>query len=211
MVMASRRTYADAVSWIKSTGEAARRGGFAMKAFGGFFCAGVVGFGVAALASPEDFGQPGGHVLRLGWPSMVLVGIVVVATGVLLGYRRHIAAIASRNLRRPYSRGPDESRAYEGALNALASCPRPLQLRFAAGWIWGPALGACVGAVLAISAAYFAVYSVLARFDVGAETAILAGADVVLGLLIFAMAARRLATWQLASSVYRAVATGYID
>jgi hypothetical protein len=211
MVLSTRRTYADAVSWINSARPAAfRRVRLAGKIFGGFFLAGVVGFGLASLVSPEGFGQEGARVLNLGWRTVALVGMIVGGTIILVLNSRRIAALASRNLTRPYALGPGEGRAYEAAVNALAACARPLQLRFALARSLGPALFACAGAVLAVSAAYFAIYSVLGGFDVGVETAASAVGSVVLSFGLLLVAAPRLATWRLATSVYRVVTPRYL-
>jgi hypothetical protein len=210
--MASRRTYADAVSWIKSTRpEGFARGPSAVKTFGGVFLAGVAGFGAGSIVSPDSFGQEGGRALNLGWPSALLVGMIAISVFVLALHRRRITWLANRNLRHARALTPDESRPYEAAVNALAACPRLYQLRFALAWSWGPGLAACLGALLAVSAAYFAVYSTLAGFDVGAETAAFAAANVLAGLILLTLAAARLSTWRVATAVYRAIAPGYLD
>lgn len=209
MVMASRRTYADALSWVRSTRPPLGRGRPAVRIFGGSFVAGLAVLGAVAAISPENFGQKGADVLRLGWPSIALVALFVAGVAGLFALRRIVAGIASRNLRGAYAPAAGEQHAFEAAVNALAACPRALQLRFAAGWVWGPAAAACGGAVLAVSSAYFVIYAVLARFDVGVETAVAAAVDVLLGLAILALAANRLTTWRMANGVYRTVAPHY--
>jgi hypothetical protein len=211
MVTAYRRTYADAVSWTKSTRPATfERDAFAVKSCGGFFFAGIVGFGVASIVSPETFGQRGARVLNLGWPTLALVAMIAVGVGVLLAQRGRISWLLSRNLTAPFSLRPGEERAYEAAVNALAACPQPLQARFALAWSWTPAIAACVGALFALSAAYFAVYVVLARGEVGTETLAMGLGDAVAAIGVFAAAAARLVTWRFATAVRRAVAPGYL-
>ena len=211
MVMAARRTYADAVSWVRSARPPDfARGSFALKAFGAFFVGGVGLFGLAAIAAPASFGQEGARTLGLGWPSAVLAALIVAAAVVGALNRRYLAWFVGRNLNQPFSLGPEQSRPHDGAVDALAACVRPMQVRFALGWSWMPALAAVVGALLAVSAAYFAIYALLAGFDVGAETAVVAVADVVLSFGLFVVAAARLSTWRLATAVYRTVAPGML-
>jgi hypothetical protein len=211
VVFASRRTYADARSWTKSTRPSGfSRVGFAIKSFGAFFLAGTVGFGLFSMASPESFGQRGARVLNLGWPSAVLVGMILVAAGVLIAHRNGLSRLAGRNLTRPYSLGAGEDRAYEAAMNAVSACPRILQVRYALAWSWGPAVAACAGAILAISAAYYAVYAILAGGQVGAEIVLFALGNIVVGFGVFLITASRLVTWRFATSVYRTVSPGYL-
>lgn len=203
--MSSRRTYADAVSWIKHARPAdLDRTGMAFRIFGACFAAGVVAWGVGAYVRPESFGQPGAKVLSLGWPTAVYAALVVAAAGALVLARRRIAWVAAR-VREPYERVLAEDPSYEGAVNALAATARPLQVRFAIGWTWGPMIVVVAAILLAFSAAYLVVYGVLAGGDVGWETYAIAVGDVVLGAVLLIAAAGRLATWRLATSVYRSV------
>ena len=211
MVMASRRTYADAVAWTKSTRPPDfSRARFALDWLGAFFLAGIIAFGVASVATPQSFGQRGARVLNLGWPSVALVAMIAVSLIVLVVNRRRLASLMDKNLTSPFSLRPGQDRAYEAAVNALSACPRLFQLRFFAGWIWGPGAIAFLGAILAVSAAYYAVYSVLAGFDVGAETASLAIGNVLGGLVLFMLGAVRLATWRFAATAYRTVSPSYL-
>lgn len=203
--MSSRRTYADAVGWIKSARPpAAERSGVPTRIFGGCFAAAVVAWGAAAYVKPESFGQPGAEILSLGWPTLVLVGLVLgCVVGLGLAAKR-IAWIAAR-VREPYERTLSEEPQFEGAVNALAACARPLQLRFALGYAWGPTLAVIASVILAFSAAYLTIYAVLARFEVGWQTYAIAAADVIVGIGLLRIMAGRLATWRLATSVYRSI------
>jgi hypothetical protein len=205
MVMSSRRTYADAIGWIKSARPpAGDRKGTPGRVFGACFAVAVVIWGVGAYVSPESFGQPGAEVLSLGWPTLVLVGLVVACAVALFLARDRIGWVAAR-VREPYERTLSEDPAFEGAVNALAACPRPLQLRFALGWTWGPMLAVVASVVFAFSAAYLVIYAILSRLEVGWQTFALGAADVALGVGLLAIMAGRLATWRLATSVYRSI------
>ncbi|HEY7873986.1 MAG TPA: hypothetical protein VIG64_02570 [Actinomycetota bacterium] len=205
MVISSRRTYADAVSWIKHGElEGLERGALAFRLFGAFLAAGLVGWGIGAYVSPESFGQPGADVLSLGWPSAIYAGLVLVAAAALVLSRRRIAWAAAR-IREPYERTLAEHPSYEGAMNALAACARPWQLRFALGWTWGPMIAVVAAAFLTFSTAYLIVYAVLSSFDVGWQTYAIGAADAALALSLVVVIAGRLSTWRVATSVYRSV------
>ena len=206
MVMSSRRTYADAVAWIKRgrPDDLDRRIALAFRIFGACCATGIVGWGIGAYLSPASFGQPGAKVLSLGWPTAVYAALVVVSAIALILSRNRIRWVVAR-VREPYERTLSEHPSYEGAVNALASCARPLQLRFALGWTWGPMLIVIVAAVFAFSAAYLCIYAVLAGFDVGLQTYAIAAADVLAGVTLLSVAAGRLSTWRVATSVYRSV------
>ena len=201
--MSSRRTYKDAIGWIKSS-RSAGEAPVPWRIFGGCFAVATLVWGAGAYGSPESFGQPGADVTSLGWPTVVLVGLVLASLAGLAGARSRIAWTAAR-VREPYERNLAEHPAYEGAVNALAACARPLQLRFALGWTWGPMLAVVAAAILAFSAAYLTIYAVLARFDVGWQTYAIAGADTIAGVGLLTLTRGRLATWRLATSVYRSI------
>jgi hypothetical protein len=159
---------------------------------------------VGAYLSPKSFGQPGADILSLGWPSIVFVGLVLAsAVGLVLSRARIVWAV--RRVREPYERTLSEDPAYEGAVNALAACARPLQIRFALGWAWGPMLVVIAAGLLAFSAGYLVVYAALSRFDVGWQTYAIAIGDVVLGVGLLTVMAGRVASWRLATSVYRSI------
>jgi hypothetical protein len=203
--MSSRRTYKDAVAWIKSSRPPdATSGPRPARIFGACFGVAIVVWGVGSYVSPESFGQPGAQVLRLGWPSTLLAGLVVASAAGLVLARDRIIWTAAR-VREPYERHLSEEPAYEGAVGALAACARPLQLRFALGWTWGPMVVVIVATVCAFSAAYLTVYAVLARFDVGWETYAIGAANVLAGLGLLTIMRGRLSTWRLATSVYHSI------
>lgn len=203
MVMSSRRTYRDAVDWIKSS-RPSDRAGAPWRIFGGCFAVALVFWGVGAYVSPESFGQPGADILNLGSPTMVLVALVVASVAGLAVAGKRIVRVV-RRVREPYERTLAEDPAFEGAMNALAACPRPLQIRFALGWTWGPMLVVIAAALLAFSAAYLTIYAVLSSFDVGRHTYAIAAADVLVGVGLLVVMAGRVSTWPLATSVYRSV------
>lgn len=205
MVMSSRRTYADAVAWIKrGRPEDLDRTVLALRIFGACFAIGIVGWGIGAYLTPEKFGQPGAEVSSLGWATALYAALVVGSALALLLSRARIAWVAAR-VKEPYERTLSEHPSYEGAVNALASCARPLQLRFALGWTWGPMVAVLAGAVLAFSAAYICIYAILGRFDVGLQTYAIWAVDVLVGVILLALAAGRLSTWRVATSVYRSI------
>jgi hypothetical protein len=205
MVMSSRRTYADAVSWMRhGQPSALDRRGLAFRIFGACLAAGVLCWGVGAYFSPDSFGQPGGEVLSLGWPSAVYGGLVAGSALALLLAGRRIAWVAAR-IREPYERTLVEHPSYEGGVNALEACARPLQLRFAIGWTWGPMIAVVAAALLAFSSAYVIVYTVLSRFEVGWQTYAIGIGDAAVGLALLLTVAGRLTTWRVATSVYRSV------
>lgn len=205
MVMSTRRTYADAVAWVRhGQPQVLERGGRTLRIFGGCFATGIVGWGVGAYFNPESFGQPGADVLSLGWPTMLYVALVGASALALVLARRRISWVAAR-VREPYERALAELPSYEGAVNALAACARPLQLRFAIGWSWGPMIAVVVAAFLSLSSAYLVVYAVLSRFDVGWQTYAIALGDALAALVILIAVGGRLATWRVATSAYRAV------
>jgi hypothetical protein len=205
MVMSSRRTYRDAIRWVTDGRPSpAERKGVPARIFGGFFAVALMVWGVGAFVSPESFGQPGADVSGLGWPTIALLGLVGGSALALFLARDRIVWVA-RRVREPYERTLAEDPAYEPAVNALAACARPLQLRFAFGWTWGPALAVIAAGLLAFSAAYLAIYALLARGDVGWQTYALAAGDVLGGIGLLRVMAGRLASWRLATSVYRSI------
>jgi hypothetical protein len=205
MVISSHRTYADAVSWMRHGRPAdLDRKALAFRIFGGCLAVGIVGWGAGAYVNPESFGQPGGEVLSLGWPSVIYAALVVASAGALVMSRRRIAWVAAR-VREPYERALAEHPSYEGAVNALAACARPMQIRFAVGWTWGPMIAVVTAALLTLSTAYLVVYAVLSRFEVGWQTYTIVAGDAALALILLIAFAGRLSTWRVATSAYRAV------
>ena len=200
--------YTAAVRWIKA---ARPRGGgwsFAARAFWGSFVAGLIVMSVIGLASPGRFGGVGGRALGTGWPSWVLIGILVLCALVAVIRRRRLVWLVAR-VREPFRRPLSEDPHFAGAAGALAASSSASRTRFAVGWVWGPVGVAVLGATCAFSTAYFVVDAVLARGRVGWEQPLLAAANIALGLVLFRIAAKRLSRWRLATSVHREVSEGW--
>ena len=206
-MLASQRAYADAIRWIRS---ARRRrihpAAFARGAFTGSFVAGLVLLGVIGLLAPAGFGAPARRTLASGWPAFVLGGLVIACLIYLVARRRLLVWLAAR-IADPFRRPLTEDASFEGAANALAACARPFQVRFAAGWVWGPAALAVLALAFAFSSGYFVVDAVLAGFRIGWAQPVYGVAFAFLSLAVFRFAAPRLVTWRLAASAYRS-ATG---
>jgi hypothetical protein len=209
MVIAARRAYSDATKWIRSSRPSRLHGwNRAGILFVNSFLAGVLLLGAIGTLAPSRFGSPGARAFRSGLPSLALIGIVALCGMFAFIRRREIASVV-RRLREPAHSLFGDDPAFEGAANALESCPKPMQSRFALFWVWGPAAVFVLGGILAFSAAYFVIDAVLAGFSVGWEQAALGAGNALASLVIFRVAAARLATWRLALSVYRSATEGY--
>jgi hypothetical protein len=210
-MLEARRTYADAVKWIRAARPSRIHPTyFAMRAFGGSFVIGVAVLGALGLLSPSLYVPQGGASLGKDWQALALVLIVVaVLIGVLVRLR-YLRWLVER-AREPF-RGPlTEERSFEGAAGCLAACPTPLQTRFALSWVWGPVAVAGLGVVCALACAYYLVDAVLSTFRVAWGHPVYAGAFAVLSILFFRVAAVRLTTWRVAMSAHRDATTGYPD
>ena len=209
MVMSARRAYGDAVKWLKSARPRRfSRLGYAERAVGASVATAVPLFAAIGLVSPASFASPASNTLRSGWPLYALLGLLAVSLLYLATRFRRIRWALTR-LRAPFVGPPEGDPRYEGAADALAACPGPLRTRFALWWVWGPAAFAALGITTAFSATYFLIDAVLARFNVGWENPVLAGANLILSFLFFALGAGRLVTWRLAVAVHRSVTVGY--
>ena len=209
MVLAVRRAYVAAVR----ARRAARppdfsRSRFARRATSRSFVAGCGLLALIGIFAPGRFGQPGADTLRSGWPLWVL-GAVVVSVVVAAFWRRRELMWALQRLREPFMRPLTEEPTFDEAADALAACPGPLRVRYAVSYSWGPAAAAVLGATFAVSCAYFVVDAVLARLRVGWAHPVYAAGFAALSLVVFAVAAGRLTTWRLATSVRKEVTTGY--
>jgi hypothetical protein len=171
--------------------------------------AGVGLLSAIGILSPSQFGQPGADTFRSGWPLIVLVVIAGIAVASALVRRSELAWALAR-VREPFVRPLEGEPRFEEAAEALALCPAPLRGRYALLYSWGPAGLALLGGIFAFSCAYFLVDAVLARFSVGWAHPAYAVGFAVASLFVFALAAGRLATWRLATSVHKEVATGYV-
>lgn len=208
MLRANQRAYRDAAGWIKAARPpGVSRTGFAARRLLGSFMAGVVVMGVLSLADPGAFGQTG-PAYSLGWGGWVVVALTAAALGDAYLRRRKLAETA-RRLREPLLRPLDDHPEFEGACGALAACDPAFVTRFGLAWVWAPAAAFVVGALFSFSDAYFLVDSLLARFEVGWGTGVLAAVDLGIALACFGLAARRLSTIRLAASVHKHATTGY--
>jgi hypothetical protein len=165
--------------------------------------------GLIGLVAPSNFGSLDGNTLRSGWPLIVLLVILVAAAFYAAVKRAHIAWLVAR-AREPMRRPLDESPAYEGAVGALAACPGAFRIRFGVAFVWGPLGLVVLGVTFAFVAAYFVIDAVLARFLVGWAQPLYALGGALMSIIVFGLAAVRLATWRLATSVYKTVSTGYV-
>lgn len=208
-MLSARRSYMHAKKVLRSSRPThIARATFAGRAFGGAFAVGTLVLALIAIVAPSNFGRPGAHTLRLGWPSVVLEVVVAACVVVAIVRRSRVAWLVAR-VREPFARPLQEEPAFEGAADALASCPPPMRARFALAWVWGPAAWAGAGVTFAFCGAYFVVDAVLARGRVGWAQPLYAVAFCAASLLVFAAIAGRLATWRLAASVNKEVTAGF--
>ena len=201
-MLAGRRAYSDAVRWARiSRRNKLAPGGFARWAFLHSLMFGILLMASFGLLSPKSFGSPGSRALSSGWGTLSMVVVLVAAVLHFAARRRKFVRLW--DLIRATLRGAPTDEGYEGATNALSSCPGPLRARFAVMWVWLPLLIGAVGVLLAFSAAYFFVDAVLARFDVGLGQ-ILYGVSLALAsLLVFIADAPRLLSWRVAYAAAR--------
>ncbi len=216
MVRRAHGAYSDAAKWIKlARPSGLSRSGFASRCFQNSFIAGVVVLGLIGLASPSTFGQSrgfsaGGKIggLGLGWPALLVVGLVLLGLVHAFVHREGIRWTITRMID-PWRRPMSEHPTYEGAVGALEECPDALRTRFAWKFVYRPLVFAVLASFFAFSAAYFLIDAVLAQFSVGWEQPVLAAVNVVLSVLLWRASARGLSTWRLAASVHKAATTGY--
>lgn len=208
MVMAARRAYSDAVSWMKEARpRGLRPGGLAGRLFRAIYVAAFLLLALIGIASPSRFGNPNSRPLRsTEWMALAII-TTVVAVFVAIRRERVIASI--RRFTEPFRR-PLDHPSLEPAANALDSCPGAYRTRFALGWVWGPAAAVVLATVLAASSAYFLVDAVLARFEIGWQQPVLAGGQALASLLVLRAVASKLSVWRLALSVHRSVAGTYV-
>ena len=208
MIVADRRAYKDLVGWMKAARPSGvGRAGFTVRRFRASFLSGLALMGSLSLIDPAAFGQSGA-AYSLGWGGWLAIGVFVVT--IIYGYVKRKAIFELvQHLREPLVGPLEDNPNFEGAHGALAACSPAFVARFGAMWVWGPAALLVVGVLFAFSNSYFVIDALLARFDVGYGTGVLFGADLVISLLSFALAARRLSTWRLAVSVHKATTTGY--
>jgi hypothetical protein len=211
MVLAAQRAYSEATRQLRAGRPATiRRFSFARRAVAAGLVAGISLMSLIAVAAPAKFGAPGSRTLRTGWPSWILLGLVLAGCAYGFVKRAEISWLGAR-VREPWVRPLREVTGFEAAADALAACPSVFQVRFALSWIVRPALLAGLGVTCCLSTAYFLVDAVLARFVVGWGQLVYALGFLGLGLVFFASAATTLASWRVAVSVYKEVNAGYPD
>jgi hypothetical protein len=208
MVIAGQRAYANAVRWVASTRPQVRRWIFARRAVRSALVAATLVLGLIALVDPARFGAPGTRTLRTGWPSTVVIALVLACSAYALVKRRAILSVVSR-MREPYLRPLKEMPGFEEAADALASCPAPFKLRFAARLVWRPLALVVLAVTCAFSTSYFVIDAVLARGLVGWGQVLYSGVFLLAALCFFALAATGLSTWRVSASVYKEVTSGY--
>lgn len=201
-MLAARRAYSDAVRWTRSSRR--RKLPVATFARGAFLHSLMLGILVMAafgLLSPRSFGSPGSRALGSSWAALSMGVVLVAATLHFAARRRKI--VRFWDLVRGTLRGAPDDEAYEGALDALSSCPGPLRARFAVMWVWLPLAIGALGAVLAVSAGYFFVDAVLARFDVGPGQILYGLGFALASLIVFMIVSPRLLSWRVAYAAAR--------
>lgn len=208
MVIAARRAYSDAIRWMKDARPSGSHSGrLAWRLFRSVYLAALLLLGAIGLIRPSRFGSPTSRPMRsVEWAALAL--LVAVLAGFALLRRRRIRASLTR-FGEPFRR-PLDHPSHAPATSALESCPAPLRTRFALGWVWGPAAGFVLSALLAASSAYFVIDVLLAGFSIGWEQPLLAALQALLGLIVMRAVASRLATWRLAMSVQRSLTGAYM-
>lgn len=183
------------------------RAGFALRRYRAAFVSGLGLMGFLSLVDPGAFGQSG-PAYSLGWGGWLVIATLLVVLAYGLAKRRALRELFD-HIREPFSGPLEGNPSYEGAFGALSACSSAFVTRFGITWVWGPAGLLVVGSLFAISDSYFVIDSFLARFDVGYGTGILFAVDLVISLVCFALGAKRLSTWRLATSAHKSATTGY--
>ena len=205
----ARKAYSDASAWMRSRVPGPRsRAALASRSLAGSLVGSVLLMTAIAMASPARFGSQGSRAFGSGWPVLVLAAVAAGCLLWVVARRRSFTWLVAR-AREPFGRPLEDDPAYAGAAGALAACPAPLRTRFATGWIWAPAVAALIAGAASLSAAYFLVDAVLARFEVGWQQPVLAAADLAVAWGLLRAFAGRLAVWPLAVSAHRAATVGY--
>ncbi len=161
-----------------------------------------------AFVAPDAFGVPGRNPLRSGVVT-AFVTVLLVGGGIVLFVNRTHLLWLARRIREPFVRPLDDSDDFHRVADALASCPGPMRARFALMWIYVPVGIAVLAGAFAFSAAYFVIDAIIGSFAVGWGQGVLAGANVLLSLILFGVGAPRLATWRVAVSAHKTATSGY--
>jgi hypothetical protein len=213
----ARSAYSDAVKWTK-LGRPPRlnRATFAGRCWQNSFIAGVTVLGIIGFLSPSTYGQTRGFssrgqigALGLGWPGLVLVGMV--ALGLLYAFlqRDGIRWTVVRVID-PWRRPLDENPNYEGAVGALGASSDANRTRYLWRFVYKPLVLAVLATFFAFSSAYFLVDATLAQFDVGWQQPVLGVINSIISVVLWRLAAVGLSTYRLAASVHKTVSTGYL-
>jgi hypothetical protein len=208
MVVAAERSYRDAVRWIRVERAPLRRAAFARRATRNALITGLALMGGIGLLSPASFGVVTGQASLRDWPPAVVACLLLACVGFGLAHRAEVRSLLER-LRDPYSRPLTEHPGFEGAADALASCPRAYKGRFALVFVYRPMAMGLAAFVSALSTAYFVIDAILARGLVGWSQPVYALVFLGLSLTLFYLAAPKLSTWRVAASVHKEVTTGY--
>ena len=217
MAKPARSAYSDAVKWTK-LGRPRRlnRATFAGRCWQNSFIGGVIVLGIIGFLSPSTYGQTRGFssrgqigALGLGWPGLVLVGMVALGLLYALVQRDGIRWTVARVID-PWRRPLDENPNYEGAVGALGASSDANRTRYLWRFVYKPLALAVLATFFAFSSAYFLVDATLAQFDVGWQQPVLGVINSIISVVLWRLAAVGLSTYRLATSVHKTVSTGYV-
>jgi hypothetical protein len=217
MAKPARSAYSDAVRWTK-LGRPRRlnRATFAGRCWQNSFIAGVIVLGIIGFLSPSTYGQTRGFssrgqigALGLGWPGLVLVGMVAFGLLYALLQRDGIRWTVVRVID-PWRRPLDENPNYEGAVGALGASSDANRTRYLWRFVYKPLALAVLATFFAFSSAYFLVDATLAQFDVGWQQPVLGVINSIISVVLWQLSAVGLSTYRLATSVHKTVSTGYL-
>lgn len=203
----SRKAYSDTAAWMRSRVPRGRSQ-IAAAVLGAFLTYSILLMSVIGFFSPSSFGASGSRAFGNQVRTLALAALAGACTAWLARRARTHRWIVAR-AREPFRRPLDGDPAFAGASAALASVRSPLQTRFSIGWIWAPAVTALAAAAAALTTAYFLVDAIIARFEIGWQQPVLAGANLLLSWLLLRLSAGRLVVWPLAVSVHREATSGY--
>jgi hypothetical protein len=192
------------------------RATFAGRCWQNSFIAGVIVLGIIGFLSPSTYGQTRGFssrgqigALGLGWPGLVLVGMIALGLLYALLQRDGIRWTVVRVID-PWRRPLDEDPNYEGAVGALGESSDANRTRYLWRFVYKPLVLAVLATFFAFSSAYFLVDATLAQFDVGWQQPVLGVINSIISVVLWRLAAVGLSTYRLATSVHKTVSTGYV-
>jgi hypothetical protein len=217
MAKPARSAYSDAVKWTKlGRPRSLNRATFAGRCWQNSFIAGVIVLGIIGFLSPSTYGQTRGFssrgqigALGLGWPGLVLVGMVALGLLYALLQRDGIRWTVVRVID-PWRRPLDEDPNYEGAVGALGASSDANRTRYLWRFVYKPLVLGVLATFFAFSSAYFLVDATLAQFDVGWQQPVLGVINSIISVVLWRLAAVGLSTYRLATSVHKTVSTGYL-